>query len=62
MTGIATITQSEWRNKHRDFKGGTMKKEPRILRFVEGIGTCLIPVIVVKDGTGEQITKEVWSA
>jgi hypothetical protein len=56
-----TITNTQWRNKHSDFKGGTMRIKPRMLKYIDGVGTCLIPVVVVNEKTGKQITQEVWT-
>jgi hypothetical protein len=51
------ITQSEWRALHRDYKlivreGDDSRLAPGRykLEFVTGVGTCLVPVEVVKDG------------
>lgn len=43
-----TITKTEWRNLHRDYK---MVKDGQryMLKWIDGKGTCLVPVQVVKD-------------
>lgn len=45
-----TITKSEWKNLHRDYRMGDPRKgTARMLKWVDGAGTCLVPVTVVAD-------------
>lgn len=51
------VTREEWRRKHRDYKlivregdGSRLPPGRYVLEFVEGQGTCLVPVQVVKGG------------
>lgn len=41
------ITAEEWRKKPKDYKCIT-DGERRILEYVEGVGTCLVPVEVIR--------------
>ena len=44
----ATITRAEWNRLHRDHKIGSPRAgTAKVLRWEEGIGTCLVPVDVV---------------
>ena len=40
------ITAEEWRKKPNDYKS-IIDGERRILTYVEGVGTCLVPVEVI---------------
>jgi len=62
MTDI--ITRSEWRKKHRDFKTGDPRKgTAKMLKYCDGLGTCLVPVTVIPDGSAiEQAARIVWRA
>jgi hypothetical protein len=47
---METITRSQWRKLHRDSRMGDPRKgTAKMLKFVEGLGTCLVPVTVVAD-------------
>lgn len=45
---METITKSEWRNTPKDYKC-IIDKQRYILKWIDGSGTCLVPVKVVKD-------------
>lgn len=52
VTRREEITRTAWRNTHRDYKltaGQAVDGVPKVLKFVEGIGTCLVPVTIVPD-------------
>ncbi len=50
-----TITRSEWRRKHRDFKCGDPRKgTAKIVKWIDGHGTCLVPVDVIPDPPTEE--------
>lgn len=45
-----TITRSEWAKLHRDYRTGDPRQgTAKVLKFVDGVGTCLVPVTVVVD-------------
>ncbi len=44
---MKTITKSEWKELHKDYKT-IIDKQRYILRLVNG-GTCLVPVKVIDD-------------
>lgn len=45
-----TITRSKWRATHRDYRTGDPRRgTAKVLKFVPGVGTCLVPVTVVED-------------
>lgn len=45
-----TITRSEWAKLHRDYRTGDPRQgTAKVLKFVAGVGTCLVPVTVVDD-------------
>ena len=45
-----TITRSEWRKLHKDYRQGDPRKgTAKILKLVPNVGTCLVPVKVVED-------------
>lgn len=48
MTNIKTITKEEWEKIHKDYKGIDKDGIHRILKFIDGIGTCSVPVKIVK--------------
>lgn len=51
-----TMTPDEWKRTHRDFK--TIDKGQRyVLRMVDGKGTCLVPVDIIKPLTLAQQVK-----
>lgn len=46
---METITRSQWRKLHRDFRTGDPSEgTAKVLRLTEQ-GTCLVPVTVVAD-------------
>lgn len=53
MRSMETITRSKWNNLPRDFKTGDPRRgTAKALMFIEGQGTCLVPVSVVEDHVG----------
>jgi hypothetical protein len=48
--GLDIITRSEWNAKHSDFKLEASESQsgmPMMLKFIDGLGTCLVPVEIV---------------
>lgn len=49
---METITRSEWKSLHKDYKT-IINKQKYILKLLYG-GTCLVPVTVIKDEEAKQ--------
>jgi len=45
---MKTITQTEWRYHLKEYKT-IIKGQHYIMKFVEGSGTCLVPVRIVNE-------------
>jgi len=56
---METITRSKWNKLPRDFKSGDPRRgTAKALMFVDGVGTCLVPVTVVDDVVGIESTMD----
>ncbi len=53
-TAVLEMTMAEWKAKHKDFKSTgiatTGKRYRSALMFIEGLGTCSVPVRIIKKG------------
>ena len=44
---MVTMTKKEWLKIHQDFRNDDVKN-PRTLKYIEGLGTCSVPVKFIK--------------